>query len=225
MNSVVLMGRLVNDPEFSVAQTGTPMCRFRVAVDRPVQGGQKQSDFFSVVCFRKTAEFVNQYFVKGKPILIEGRIQNDNYTDKNGTQHYGQQIVANNVSFVLSDPTRNNNNQSFNNGGYQNYGNTNNYGYGGGNYYSGQNYGNGGNNGYNANNYGNGGNNGYNANNYNNGGNNGYNANNYNNGNSYPAGDQQNAAPMLDNPPKDVQLGDSDISDFEEIISDGQVPF
>lgn len=223
MNSVVLMGRLVNDPEFSVAQTGTPMCRFRIAVDRAAQGGQKQSDFFNVVCFRRAAEIVNQYFVKGKPILIQGQIQNDNYTDKNGTQHYAQQIVANNVNFVLSDPTRGNNNQSFNNGGYQNYGNNNNYGYGNGNYNAG-NYGNGGNNGYNANNYGNGGNNSYNANNYNNGGNNGYRANNFGNS-SFPADPQQNAAPVPENPPKDVQLGDSDISDFEEIISDGQVPF
>lgn len=208
MNKVIFMGRLVADPEFSMSQTGMPICRFRIAVDRIArQGEQRQSDFFRITCFGKTAEFVNQYFVKGKPILVEGRIQNNNYTDQSGVQHYQDQIIADNVSFLLSDPTRTNNGQSYgsgyNNNGYQssNYGNNS--------------------NGYQNNNYGYNNNNGYQNNNYS------YGNNNYNNGgNNYQQSAPQNPVPQQPaNPPKDVQLGDSDISDFEEIISDGQVPF
>ncbi|MDE6087577.1 MAG: single-stranded DNA-binding protein [Oscillospiraceae bacterium] len=206
MNKVILMGRLVNDPEFSVGQNGNAYCRFRIAVDRSFarQGEQRQSDFFRITCFGKIAEFVNQYFVKGKPVLIEGKIQNNNYTDKNGVQHYGDDIIADTVNFVLSDPTRNNNqsnyNNNYNNGGYQNYGgNSNsNYGYSSGNY-------NNNNNNYNS------------GQNYRNNGNNGYQDNPGNFGNDQPA------APG--NPPKDIQLGSGSFNDFEEIISDGQVPF
>ncbi|MDE7121406.1 MAG: single-stranded DNA-binding protein [Oscillospiraceae bacterium] len=203
MNKVILMGRLVNDPEFSVGQNGNAYCRFRIAVDRSFtrQGEQKQSDFFKITCFGKTAEFVNQYFVKGKPILIEGKIQNDNYTDKNGVQHYGDVIIVDTVNFVLSDPTRNNNQSNYNNYNNNNYnGNSNsNYGYSSGNYNN--------NNNYNAGqNYRNNGNN-----------NNNYQGNPANSGNVQPA--------VSGNPPKDVQLGGGSFNDFEEIISDGQVPF
>ena len=201
MNKVILMGRLVADPEFSMAQTGMPVCRFRIAVDRDFvrQGEQRQSDFFRITCFGKTAEFVNQYFVKGKPALIEAKIQNNNYTDQNGVQHYQDTIIADKVNFLLSDPTRNNS-QSYSNGYNNNYGYHNN--------------------------------NGYQNNSYNN--NNGYNGNyGYQNNSHYyqqpapqnPMPQQDSAPQQFDNSPKDVELGDIDISDFEAIISDGQVPF
>lgn len=108
MNKVILMGRLVADPEFSQTQGGKSVCKFRISVDRAYSkdGQEKQSDFFQLVSFGKTAELVSKYFVKGKPILIEGRIQNNNYTDKDGVQHYQDQIIADNVSFTLNDPTR-----------------------------------------------------------------------------------------------------------------------
>lgn len=108
MNKVIFMGRLVADPEFSQTQGGKSVCKFRIAVDRAYSkdGQEKQSDFFQLVSFGKTAELVSKYFVKGKPILIEGRIQNNNYTDKDGVQHYQDQIIADNVSFTLNDPTR-----------------------------------------------------------------------------------------------------------------------
>ena len=107
MNKVILMGRLVADPEFSMTTGGKAMCRFRIAVDRGYkQGDDKQSDFFYIKCWDSTAELVNRYFVKGKPILLEGRIQNNNYIDKNGVQQYRDDIIADRVSFLLSDPTR-----------------------------------------------------------------------------------------------------------------------
>jgi single-strand DNA-binding protein len=52
---------------------------------------------------------VSKYFPKGKPILIEGRIQNNNYTDRDGVQHYQDQIIADKVSFLLSDTTKSGN--------------------------------------------------------------------------------------------------------------------
>lgn len=108
MNKVIFMGRLVAAPEFSQTQGGKSVCKFRIAVDRAYSkdGQEKQSDFFQLVSFGKTAEFVNRFFTKGKPILVEGRIQNNNYTDNDGVQHYQDQIIADNVSFTLNDPTR-----------------------------------------------------------------------------------------------------------------------
>lgn len=108
MNKVILMGRLVADPEFSMTQSNMAICHIRIAVDRSYTkaGEERQSDFFRITCFGKTAEHVNRYFAKGKPILVEGRIQNNNYTDNNGVQHYQDQIIADNVSFTLNDPSR-----------------------------------------------------------------------------------------------------------------------
>lgn len=108
MNKLILMGRLVADPEFSVSQSNVAVCKFRIAVDRSYtkQGEEKQSDFLYIVSFGKTAEFVSKFFVKGKPIIVEGRIQNNNYQDQNGVMQYHNQIIADTVNFVLSDPTR-----------------------------------------------------------------------------------------------------------------------
>lgn len=108
MNKVLFMGRLVADPEFSQTQGGKSVCKFRIAVDRAFQkdNQEKQSDFFQLVSFGKTAELVSKYFVKGKPILVEGRIQNNNFQGQDGKMQYHNQIIADNVSFTLNDPTR-----------------------------------------------------------------------------------------------------------------------
>jgi len=225
MNKVILMGRLVANPEFSMTQSGLPMCRFRIAVDRGYTkpGEEKQADFFNVTCWRQTAEFVNKWFVQGKPIIVEGKIQNNNYTDNNGVKHYADQVIADSVYFTISDPKNSNgsgynnnnyNNNGYNNGGYNNNGYNNNGGYNNNNYNN--------NNGYN--------NGGYNNNGYNNNG--GYQNNNFNN--NQP--DFSNAPSQQPSQPKDVQLGSndaaggSDFNDFEDIISDngngnGGLPF
>ena len=219
MNKVFFMGRLVADPEFSMSQSGMAYCRFRIAVDRSYNkpGEEKKSDFFRITCFGKVAEHVSHYYTKGKPILVEGKIQNDNYTDNNGVQQYRDTIIADSVSFVLSDPTRNGNNAggNYNNNGYSNGGYNNNNGYNNGGYN---------NNGYQNNNYNNGG--------YNNGGynNNGYNNGGYQNQPNYNNAPPQQSAPPVQPQPKDIQLGNDggksdDFNDFEEIISDGALPF
>ena len=108
MNKVIFMGRLVADPEFSQTQGGKSVCKFRIAVDRAFQkdSQEKQSDFFQLVAFGKTAEFVSKYFTNGKPAIIEGRIQNNNFQGKDGKMQYHNQLIADSVMFTLSDPTR-----------------------------------------------------------------------------------------------------------------------
>lgn len=99
-NRVILMGRLTRDPELRTTQSGIAMCRFSVAVERAYsRGEEKQTDFFDVTVWRQTAEFVSKYFSKGRMILIEGSIQNNNYTDQNGVKHYATAIMGERVSF------------------------------------------------------------------------------------------------------------------------------
>ena len=115
-NKVILIGRLTADPEFSQSASGVSFCKFSIAVDRSYSKGQeKQTDFFRVSAFRQTAEFVSRYFTKGKPILIEGKIQNNNYTDQRGVKHYSCEIVADSVSFIGSKSESN----TAENSGYQ----------------------------------------------------------------------------------------------------------
>lgn len=99
-NRIILMGRLTKDPELKTTQSGVTMCRFSIAVDRAYSKGQeKQTDFFDITAWRQTAEFVSKYFSKGKCILIEGKLQNNNYTDQNGVKQYRNAIIADNVAF------------------------------------------------------------------------------------------------------------------------------
>ena len=104
MNVVVIMGRLVADPIVRTANGDLKVANLRIAVDRPVKkGAEKQADFFDVVAWRQTAEFVEKYFVKGKPILIQGRLQSRNWTDKNEQKRVSIEIVADNVEFCGGD--------------------------------------------------------------------------------------------------------------------------
>ncbi len=100
-NKIFLMGRLTRDPELRTTQSGISNVRFSIAVDRNYskQGEEKTTDFFDVTAFRQTAEFVSKYFSKGRMILVEGSIQNNNYTDQQGIKHYSTAIIAERVSF------------------------------------------------------------------------------------------------------------------------------
>ena len=100
-NRVILMGRLTKDPELRTTQSGITMCRFSIAVDRSFakQGEERQTDFFDITVWRQQAEFVCKYFTKGRMIHVEGRLQNDNYTDQNGVKQYRTAIVADRIDF------------------------------------------------------------------------------------------------------------------------------
>lgn len=104
LNVVALMGRLVADPQLRQTTTGKNVASFRVAVDRGRKdaNGQNQADFFDVVAWNKTAEFVCKYFQKGSLIAIDGHLQSRSYQDKSGQNRTAIEIIANNVHFAGS---------------------------------------------------------------------------------------------------------------------------
>ena len=100
INKAILMGRLVADPELKQTTSNISVCKFTIAINRPKQKDkEQQSDFINIVVWRNTAEFVSKYFTKGKMIIVEGALRNNNYTDSNGTKHYTIEVHADNVSF------------------------------------------------------------------------------------------------------------------------------
>lgn len=102
LNKVILMGRLTADPELRQTPSGVSSCRFSVAIDRPYKSkdsGERQTDFIRVTAWRQTAEFVSRYFSKGRMIIVEGSLRNNDYTDQNGIKHYVTEVQADNVSF------------------------------------------------------------------------------------------------------------------------------
>ena len=101
LNKVIIMGRLVKDPELRRTQSGTAVTSFRIAVDRDFksQDGSKQADFFDVVAWRNTAEFVSKYFTKGRMAVVEGRLQIRDWTDRDGGKRRSAEVIAENVYF------------------------------------------------------------------------------------------------------------------------------
>lgn len=116
INSVVIMGRLTYEPELRATQSGISVIRFQVACDRNYQksGEERKADFIDVTAWRQTAEFVSRYFHKGSMIAVEGSIQTDSYTDKDGNKSKSVQVVANNVSFCGSKNESSTGNQVYN---------------------------------------------------------------------------------------------------------------
>ncbi len=104
LNCIVIMGRLVADPELRTTTSGVSRTTFRVAVDRRYQraGEEKQTDFISCVAWRQTADFVSQYFRKGSMIAVQGSLQTRSYEDNNGNKRTAYDVVADNVSFCGS---------------------------------------------------------------------------------------------------------------------------
>ncbi len=102
MNRVIMMGRIVNDLELSTTPNGTSYLKFRIAVDRNFQkkGEDRKADFFNVTAWRGTAEFISNYFAKGRMILVEGEFQTSQYTDKNGNQATWYELVVENAYFT-----------------------------------------------------------------------------------------------------------------------------
>ena len=124
LNRVILMGRITADPELKTTNTGVSVTSFSIAVDRNYvkQGEERKADFFNIVCWRSTAEFVCRYFGKGSLIAVEGQLQSRQFQAKDGSNRYVVEVVADNVSFT--GERRDNNaggyNQSY--GGNQSYG-------------------------------------------------------------------------------------------------------
>lgn len=102
MNHVVLMGRLTRDPELRRTQSGTPVAAFTLAVDRGfVTGdGERKTDFIDCVAWRKTADFVANYFVKGQLAAVIGRLHMRIWTDDVGTRRKNAEVVVDTVYFT-----------------------------------------------------------------------------------------------------------------------------
>lgn len=104
-NKVMLGGRLTANPEIKQTQSGVPVCTVGMAVNRRFgakDGNQPQADFFNIVAWRNTAEFICKYFTKGSSIFVVGTLQNRSWTDPQGVKHYATDIVADEVQFVDS---------------------------------------------------------------------------------------------------------------------------
>ncbi len=101
-NKVILVGTLVSDPELKSTNNGVNVTRFRIAVGRRFArpDAEVKADFFDIVAWRNTADFVCRYFVKGKPILVSGSLQNRSWSDSDGNKRYATEIIADEVSFV-----------------------------------------------------------------------------------------------------------------------------
>ncbi|MBE5883734.1 MAG: single-stranded DNA-binding protein [Lachnospiraceae bacterium] len=127
MNKVILMGRLTRDPEvrYSQGASQTAIARFSIAVDRRFKReGEPDADFFNCTAFGKQAEFIERYLHKGVKVVVCGRIQNDNYTNKEGQMVYSVRVMVDEIEFAESK------NASNNEGGFGGY---NGGGYSGGN--------------------------------------------------------------------------------------------
>ena len=102
LNRVVLIGRLTADPRLSYTQNGVPVTTFRIAVDRPFinQEGERETDFFPVVTWRKLAEVCAHNLGKGRLVAVEGRLQTRSYQAQDGGRRWITEVVADNVRFL-----------------------------------------------------------------------------------------------------------------------------
>jgi single-strand DNA-binding protein len=112
LNKVILAGRVVAEPELKQTPSGTSVCSIRIAVNRRFQSRdsqqQNEADFFNVTAWQNNAEFIAKYFHKGSAICVCGRIQNRTYTDQSGQKRTWTDIVAEEVSFVESRNSQDN---------------------------------------------------------------------------------------------------------------------
>lgn len=119
MNKVILMGNLTRDPEirYSQGENSLAIARFSIAVNRRFsRQGDTDTDFFNCTAFGKQAEFVEKYFKQGSRMLLTGRVQNDNYTNKNGERVYSVQIMADEIEFAERKSTADANASNFGGG-------------------------------------------------------------------------------------------------------------
>lgn len=105
MNKIILMGRLTRPPEVRYSQGASPtaVAKFSLAVDRRwKREGEPDADFFNCTAFGRLAEFVEKYLNQGIKVVVVGRIQNDNYTNKEGQKVYSVQVLLDEIEFAES---------------------------------------------------------------------------------------------------------------------------
>lgn len=114
LNKVILMGRMVSDPELKRTTSNLSVASFSVAVGRNYvkQGSERETDFINVVAWRQTAEFVCKYFSKGQLIALDGTLQTRSYKDRDGNNRYITEVVTDNVYFTGDRKNDNSSQQS-----------------------------------------------------------------------------------------------------------------
>jgi len=101
MNNVVLIGRLVRDPDMRYTPNGVAVTTFTLAVDRPFQnGGKKETDFIPIVTWRQLAENCANHLTKGRLVAVQGRIQTRQYENNEGRKVNVTEVVADVVRFL-----------------------------------------------------------------------------------------------------------------------------
>nr|DAW29068.1 MAG TPA: Single strand binding protein [Caudoviricetes sp.] len=102
MNKVIIIGNIASDIELKTTQSGVAKCNFRVAVQRRFKNsnGEHESDFFPVVAWRSTGEFISKYFSKGSKIALEGTLQTRSYQAQDGSNRYVTEIIAEQAEFA-----------------------------------------------------------------------------------------------------------------------------
>ena len=101
-NKAIMMGRICNDLELRQTPSGVSVLTFRIAVDRSYQakGEERKSDFFNIVAWRNTAEFISKYFSKGRMIMVDGELQTRQYQEKNGSTQTVVELIVDNAHFT-----------------------------------------------------------------------------------------------------------------------------
>ena len=107
LNNITIMGRICNEIELRRTGNGVAVASFTVAVDRDFksEGGEKETDFIDCVAWRQTGEFVQKYFAKGRMIVVTGRLQTRNWTDKEGNKRKTSEVKVENAYFGDSKNT------------------------------------------------------------------------------------------------------------------------
>lgn len=109
INRVCLVGRFTRDPELKFTPTNTPIANFSIANNRTYAGQnsekKEQVSFFNCIAWGKTGQIISQYFKKGQRIIIEGRLQQRSWDDKDGNKRSTVEIVVENFQFLDSAPS------------------------------------------------------------------------------------------------------------------------
>jgi single-strand DNA-binding protein len=106
LNKVIIMGNISTEIECKQTQNGTSVCSFNVAVNRYSKDpGEKKVDFLTVVAWSAKADFVSRYFKKGQAIVVVGRLENREWSDKQGNKRISTEIIAEEISFAGSRET------------------------------------------------------------------------------------------------------------------------
>ena len=102
LNKIVIMGRLVRDPDLRRTQAGTAVAAFTLAVERDFKDaatGERVADFIDCVAWRQTGEFVSRYFTKGRMAVVEGRLQLRDWVDRDGNKRRSTEVIVEQMYF------------------------------------------------------------------------------------------------------------------------------